>query len=55
LVLAFVVFNSQIACGAYFSNATVMMYGQVMSSLPATNARMAVDRFGTIVYSMPSR
>ena len=29
--------------------------GKVMSNLPATNARIAVERFGMMVNSMPSR
>ena len=59
LVLALVETRSQTACGACaftsFSNGTVTSYGKVRSNLPAMKARIAVERFGMIVYSMPSR
>src|SRR5207248_2843994 len=38
-----------------FSSGIVMCVGNVMSNLPATKARMAVERFGMMVNSMPSR
>src|ERR1700704_4239184 len=51
--------TSQIACGDWsltsFSNGIDTSYGKVMSNLPATKARIAVDRLGMIVNSMPSR
>ena len=51
--------NWQIASGDWlpmsFSSGTVTSYGKVMSSLPETKARSAVERFGMIVHSMPSR
>src|SRR5205085_2293848 len=57
LVVPFVVRNSQIACGAWllmsFNSGTEMLNGQVTSNCPATKPRIAVERFGTIVYSMP--
>jgi hypothetical protein len=37
------------------SRGTVTSNGKVMSKLPAINERIAVDRFGITVYSMPSR
>ena len=50
---------SQIACGAWlwmsFSKGTVISCGKVMSNLPAIKPSTAVERFGMIVYSMPSR
>src|SRR6266481_2478771 len=51
--------SSQIACGAWLltslSRGTVTSNGNVMSNLPAINERIAVDRFGITVYSIPSR
>ena len=51
--------NSQIASGAWllisFNRGIVTSYGNVMSTLPATKASSAVERFGMIVHSMPSR
>ena len=59
LVLTLVGTSSQIACGAWllmsFISGTVTSVGKVMSNLPATKPRIAVERFGMIVYSMPSR
>jgi len=50
---------SQTACGAWlrmsFNSGTVISCGKVMSNLPATKPRTAVERFGTIVYSIASR
>jgi hypothetical protein len=55
----FVVSRSQIACGiclfTSFISGTVTWNGKVMSNFPATKARIAVERFGMIVYSMPWR
>jgi len=59
LVLTLVGFSSQIACGACaftsFRSGIVTSVGKVMSNLPAMKARMAVDRLGMMVNSMPSR
>ena len=50
---------SQTACGACFwrsaSNGTDTSLGKVRSNLPATKARIAVERLGMIWYSIPSR
>ena len=50
---------SQIACGIWlftsFNSGTVRLYGKVMSNFPAMNAKVAVERLRTMVYSMPSR
>jgi hypothetical protein len=50
---------SQIACGAWFlrsfKSGIETPYGKVMSTFPAVNASIRVDRLGMIVYSMPSR
>jgi hypothetical protein len=49
----------QTACGACdltsLSNANVTVFGKVMSKLPAAKASIAVERFGMIEYSTPSR
>ena len=59
LVLALPGARSQIACGAWvlmsFNSGIETSNGKVMSNLPAMKARIAVERFGMIVYSMPSR
>src|SRR5215510_9456710 len=51
--------TTQIASGACvftsFSNGIDTSVGNVISNLPATKARIAVDRFGMMVNSMPSR
>ena len=58
LALAFAGTSSQIACRRLaldiLQQGTVTN-GKVMSNLPAIKARIAVDRFGMMVYSMPSR
>ena len=55
----FIGLTSQIACGAWlficFTSGIDTSYGNVMSNLPATKARIAVERLGMIIYSMPSR
>ncbi|MGY3462467.1 hypothetical protein ACVWW5_007917 [Bradyrhizobium sp. LM3.4] len=38
-----------------FNSGMLTSVGKVMSNLPATKARMAVERFGMMVNSMPSR
>jgi hypothetical protein len=47
------------ACGACdftsLSSGIDTSVGNVMSNLPATKPRIAVERFGMMVYSMPSR
>jgi hypothetical protein len=49
----------QIAFGDWdfksFSSGIVICVGKVMSNLPATKARIAVERFGMMVNSIPSR
>ena len=59
LVVTLVGASSQIAFGACvfmsFISGIETSVGKVMSNLPATKARIAVERFGMIVYSMPSR
>ena len=59
LVFTFIGAISQIAAGSCAlmscSSGMVTSAGNVMSSLPATNARMAVEQFGMTVNSMPSR
>src|SRR6516162_3662400 len=51
--------TTQIAFGAWdlmsLSRGTVTSVGKVMSNLPAMKARIAVERFGMMVNSMPSR
>ena len=51
--------SAQVASGscflASFKSGTCRKNGEVMSNLPATKARMPVDGFLMIVYSMPSR
>jgi len=37
------------------SSGIVTSVGNVMSNWPAINPRIAVERFGMMVYSMPSR
>ena len=37
------------------TSGTVISYGKVMSNLPAANAKIAVERLGMIVHSIPSR
>ena len=50
---------SQIAFGSCectsFSSGMLTSVGKVMSNLPAMKARIAVERFGMMVNSMPSR
>jgi hypothetical protein len=50
---------SQIARGAWlltsFKSGSETPYGKVMSTFPAVNANILVERLGMIVYSMPSR
>ena len=59
LVLALPGASSQIACGAWFFTSFSIgidtSNGKVMSNLPAMKESIAVERFGMIVYSMPSR
>jgi hypothetical protein len=53
----FVAATSQIASGAWLFtsfNRGIVTPG-IMSNFPVTNARILVDTFGMIVYSMPSR
>ena len=51
--------STQTAFGACaftsFSSGIETSVGNVMSNLPATKPRIAVERFGMMVYSMPSR
>ena len=42
-------------CLTSLSSGIVTSVGKVMSNLPATKARIAVERFVMMVYSMPSR
>ena len=59
LVLTLVGSTTQTAFGACvltsFKSGIVTSVGKVMSNLPATKARIAVERFGMMVNSMPSR
>ena len=58
LRLILVGFNSQNAYGAWFLTSRASGTDKppkVMSSLPETNVRIAVDTLRMIVYSMPSR
>ena len=59
LVLTLVGTSSQTACGAWFLTSfisgTEISVGKVMSNFPATKPSTAVERFGMIVYSTPSR
>ncbi len=59
LVLWFVGTKSQTAFGAsvfiFFISGAVIPNGNVKSNLPAMKARIAVERFGIIVHSIPSR
>ena len=59
LVLTLVGTTRRPRCGAWLSmsfiSGTVISVGKVMSNLPATKPSIAVERFGMIVYSMPSR
>ena len=59
LVLTLIGATTQTAFGAWvltsLSSGIDTSVGNVMSNLPATNARMAVERFGMMVNSMPSR
>ena len=58
-VLTLVGTSSHTAFGAWslmsFISGTEISVGNVMSNLPATKPSTAVERFGMIVYSMPSR
>ena len=51
--------TSQVAVGIWlctsYSIGIVTSYGKVMSKFPAIKASIAVDRFGMIVHSAPSR
>ena len=59
LVVTLVGATTQTAFGACvltsFSSGIDTSVGNVMSNLPAMKARMAVERFGMMVNSMPSR
>ena len=59
LVLTLVGATTQTAFGAWLltslSSGIDTSVGKVMSNLPAVKARIAVERFGMMVYSMPSR
>src|SRR4051812_33505971 len=59
LVLTFIGATSHTASGAWdlmsLSSGIVTSVGNVMSNLPAMNARIAVERLGMMVNSMPSR
>src|ERR1700716_4615704 len=59
LVLWFAGSKSQTVFGAslfmFFISGTVIPDGNVRSNLPAMKARIAVERFGIIVHSIPSR
>jgi hypothetical protein len=58
-VLTFMGATSHTASGAWdlmsFRSGIVTSVGKVMSNLPAMKARIAVDRFGMMVNSSPSR
>src|SRR5262245_50335267 len=57
--LTYIETREHTACGACdftsLSSGMVTSVGKVMSNLPATKARIAVDRLGMMVNSMPSR
>ena len=59
LVVTLIGSTTQTAFGAWaltsFSSGIDTSVGKVMSNLPETNPRIAVERFGMMVNSMPSR